>query len=60
VFEEAFIAGAAVPTFAFYVECAELRKWRYTGCEVSEVVRRLKRIAADDNLDDGPDGDDGE
>ena len=58
VFEEAWVDGSAVPTFVFVVEALELKKWRYTGSEISEVVRRLERIAANDRLDDGPGGDD--
>jgi hypothetical protein len=46
-----------VPTFVFLVDALELRKWRYEGSDVAEVVRRLKRIAAADRLDDGPDAD---
>ncbi len=49
--------GSAVPTFVFLHEALELRKWRYEGSEISEVVRRLERIAANDRLEDGPGGD---
>ena len=59
VFDEAFVAPGAVPTFVFLIDCVELRAWRYQGAEVAEVVRRLKRIAANDRLEDGPSGDEG-
>ena len=42
-------------------DCLELRKWRYAGADPSEVVRRLRRVAALDRLDEGPDAEgDGE
>lgn len=54
IFDEAFVGKGAVPSFLFFVECLELKQWRYQGADVVELVRRLKRIAADDRLDDGP------
>ena len=44
-----------MPTFVFLTECLEHRKWRYEGADVAEVVKRLRRVAAGDRLDDGPD-----
>ena len=54
VFDEAFVSRSAVPAFLFYSECLEHKQWRYQGADVVELVRRLKRIASNDNLDDGP------
>ena len=55
VFEEAFVSPTATPCFVFLSDCLELRKWRYQGADISEVVKRIKRIEANDRLDDGPD-----
>ena len=57
VFDEAFVAKNAVPTFVFVLGCVELREWRLHGTDHAEVVKRLKRIVASDRLDDGPDAD---
>ena len=58
VFAEAGVPETEVPTFAFFAECLELKKWRMTGSsDAGELVRRTRRIAADPNdpaLDDGP------
>jgi len=55
IFDEAYVSTKSVPTFVFLAECLEHRKWRYEGSDIAEVAKRLKRIVADDKLDDGPD-----
>ena len=55
IFDEAYVSTKSVPTFVFLTECLEHRKWRYEGSDIAEVAKRLKRIVADDKLDDGPD-----
>ena len=58
VFAEAAVPETQVPTFAFFVDCLELRKWRMCGSsDAGELVRRTRRIAADPNdpaLEEGP------
>ena len=58
VFDEAYVAKEAVPTFVFVQDCLELKKWRYQGANVKEVTKRLRRIVTNDHLDDGPDAED--
>jgi len=55
VFEEAYVGLKEVPTFVFLGGCLEHKKWRYVGNDIQQVMKRLKRIVADDRLDDGPD-----
>jgi len=55
VFDEAFVSAAAAPCFVFLRGCLELRKWRYEGADIGQLVKRIKRIQADDRLEDGPD-----
>ena len=57
IFDEAYVSRGAVPSFLFFSECLEIKKWRYQGADVVELVRRLSRIAANDRLDEGPGGD---
>ena len=54
VCEEAFVAKSCpTPTFCFYSQCSELKLWRYEGCDVAELTRRLKKLAeADANGED--------
>ena len=60
IFDEAYVGRQAVPSFLFFKECLELRKWRYRGAEVKEVVRRLKRIVAGDRIEEGPEAEEEE
>ena len=55
IFADAYVSERDVPSFVFFKGCLELRKWRYSGADIGEIVRRLRRIVADDRLDDGPD-----
>lgn len=57
VFDEVGLGLGECPSVLFLVECLELRKWRYRGVDVKEIVKRLKRVVANDRLDDGPDAD---
>ena len=63
VYAECGVPPTDVPTFAFFADCLELRKWRLSGStDAGELLKRIRRIAADPRdaaLDDGPDGDDG-
>ena len=59
VFAENAIPETEVPTFAFFAECLELKKWRMSGStDAGELIKRIRRIASDPNdplLEDGPD-----
>ena len=55
IFDDVGVPLRDVPTFVFFGECLEHRRWRYKGADVGEVVRRLRRIVANDRLQDGPD-----
>ena len=60
VFDEAYVGVKEVPTFVFLGACLEHKKWRYMGNDVPEVKKRLRRIVANDKLDDGPDAEEAE